>query len=167
MLVRIFRNLGSAYKDQRAWTINAAEGPRKGKVIDIVDALIITDVVFIVSEATRKRVVAAWKAGKPAKEKHAFAEGVLGKTWPVNTLPKDLDGNDIAPGKGATVLINYNPYTMKTFTRLDCGEPVGEVPLVVFAPQGVFGKLGKCGTKRAQSLRGVGSIRYSVDDWNG
>jgi hypothetical protein len=165
MQVRIYRNTGSAYRDVYAWTINALEGPYKGLVISTVDGLILTDVEFIVSEATRKRVVASGKSGRLKKEKHAYGQGTLGRVWPLGTLARSLTGNDLAPGKGATVPISYNPVTMKLFTRLDCMEPVHEVSLVVFAPMGVYGKLGKCSLKR--KLNGIPSSHFSVDDWNG
>ena len=157
--VRLYRNLSPKFRKQRAWSIMAMEGPRKRKVIDIVDAAIIRNVTFVVSEAGRQRVLRDQQ-----RNVHAFVDGELLKTFPVNTLPKGADGDSLAPGKGVNVRIGYNPYLYNDFMREDCGETVDHAALVVAAPDGVFAQLPPC--RKRRGLQGI-MAPTDVDGWNG
>jgi hypothetical protein len=152
MRVRLYRNL--KIRDQRAWSLMAMEGARKGKVIDIVDGAVLEDVSFVVSEPGRQRVIR-----DRAKNVHAFVDGELIKSSPL------YSGK--ASKAGTPVRITYDPYTMKQFVRIDCMQPVREAGLVAATPDGVFAKLPRCAGK---SLRGVIVVGVGVptaDDWNG
>ena len=46
MRVRVYRNLASQYRDRRAWSILALEGPKKGRVIGVVDGAVLRDAVY-------------------------------------------------------------------------------------------------------------------------
>lgn len=161
MRVRLYRNL--AYSKQRAWSLVADEGARKGKVIDVVDGAVLQDATFYVSEAGRQYVIKTQK-----KKVHAWVIGDLVKSYPLDTLPKTADGNDIAPGKHVTARIGYDPYKYKHMFREDCHEYVETAPLVVAAPKGVYADLGHC---TGRGLRGLGLgaaiVPTSVDGWNG
>lgn len=167
MRVNVYRNLSPQYRGQRAWSVMALEGPRKGKVIDIVDGVIVRDVTFVVSEASRQRVIR-----EKSKNVHAFVRGELVETFPLNSLPRGADGNALAPGRGATVPVSYDPYKAGHFFRLDTGKGVSSAPLVVMAPQGVYAAK----PAALRGLFGLGAIREvgamdwrdaPVDGWNG
>ena len=159
MRVRLYRNLSPKYRKQRAWSIMAMEGPRKRRVIDIVDAAIIRDATFVISEAGRQRVIR-----DQSRNVHAFVDGKLLKTFPVNSLPKDVDGDDLLPGDQVDVRIGYNPYTYTSFMREDCEEPVERSRLVIAAPEGVYARLGPC--RGRPGMHGV-MAPTDVDGWNG
>ena len=159
MRIRLYRNLSPQYRQQRAWSIMSMEGPKKGRVIDIVDGAVLRDVQFLVSEAGRQRVIR-----DQAKNVHAFVQGRLVKTFELNSLDKDSDGNDLAPRRGVVTRIGYDPYKTPKMVREDCQETVDRSDLVVAAPRGVYAKLGPCRTQ----LRGLGEVEpFDVDGWNG
>jgi hypothetical protein len=159
MRIRLYRNLSPQYRQQHAWSIMAMEGPRKGKVVDVVDGAILRNVRFIVSEAGRQRVL---RDG--VRNVHAFIDGHLAKTFALDSLPKDLDGEGLLPGSGATVLINYDPRRTPLMLRADCMEPVDSAELVVAATRGVYAKLPPC----RRGLRGLEGLHlFDIDDWNG
>jgi hypothetical protein len=170
MRVRLYRNLSPQYRQQHAWSIMAMEGPRKGKVVEVVDGAILRNVRFVVSEAGRQRVL---RDG--VRNVHAFLDGHLAKTFALDSLPKDLDGEGLLPGSGATVLINYNPHHTPLMLRADCMEPVDSSELVVAATRGVYAKLPPCrralrgrGPKVVDDLDGVRGLHlFDIDDWNG
>jgi len=163
MLVNVYRNLSPQYRKQRAWSVMAHEGPQKGRVLDVVDGVILRDVVLVVQESGRQRVLR-----DKAKNVHAFVRGQLVKTFPLDTLKVTADGDALAPGKGATVPISYDPYHAGYFFRKDNGKPVGGSSLVVVAPNGVY-------AAAPAPLRGLSGFAgfagdwpdASVDDWNG
>lgn len=172
MIVNVYRNLSPQFRGQRAWSIMAVDGPNKGKVIDIVDGAIVRDVTLVVKEAARQRVIhGTMRNGKLVKEKnvHAFVQGTLVKTFPLDTLKKSANGNTLAPGKGATVEFNYNPYHAGHFFRKDNGRAIGGAPLVVIAPEGVFAATPTAlrGLAGLASFSGDWPTDASVDDWNG
>lgn len=164
MRVRLYRNLSAQYRQQHAWSLMAYEGKRKGLVIDIVDGAVLADAEFVVSEAGRQRVLR-----DKAKNVHAFVQGDLVKSYKLNTLPKDADGNDIAPGHAVDSRIGYDPYKLKKMIREDCQEPVEYSPLVVAAPRGVYAHFDEDCTGRG--LRGLGAVDWTgptdIDGWNG
>jgi hypothetical protein len=143
MRVRLYRNLSPQYRKQRAWSLMAMEGPRKGRVINIVDGALLRDVTFKVSEAGRQRVIR-----DKAKNVHAFVDGSLVKTWKLNSLPKDSNGKDLCHCD-ASSHVNYDPYKGPKMVRQDCQKPeaVDRAPVVVASPSGVFAKLGRCRTR--------------------
>jgi len=157
MRVRIYRNL--KVRDHRAWSVMAYDGPNKGKVIDVVDAVILKDARFVVNEGGRQRVLR-----EKQKNVHAFVDGTLVKTFPLNTLKADLDGEALAPGRGVRSRIGYDPYRFSTFVREDCAlRPVAEAPVVVVAPKGVYAALPPC--RGLADLAGVEEL--DVERWNG
>jgi hypothetical protein len=159
MRVRLYRNLSPQYRKQRAWILKAADGSEIG--LGTVDGAVLSDATFHIKDAGRKYVIKAKR-----RFVHAWVEGTLVKSFKIDTLPVTAGSERVAPGKGATVPVTYNPFTMKTFTRLDCMEPVHSVALVVASPAGFFAKLPKCGAKRAHPLSGV-IVESNYDNWNG
>lgn len=157
MKVRLYRNLSPQYRKRRAWSILAMEGPQKGRVVAIVDGAAIRDADFVVSEAGRQRVIR-----DRAKNVHAFVQGKLVKSWPLDTLPKGVTGDDLS--KGVDVRIGYDPYRTPKMVREDCMQFVEHSPLVVAAPEGVYAKLGAC---RAGAPGLEGFEVFDVDGWNG
>jgi hypothetical protein len=157
MRVRIYRNLSPQYRERRAWSVMAYEGPNKGRIIEIVDGIVLKDVRFVVNEGGRQRVIQ-----EKRKNVHAFVDGTLVKTFAFDTLKKDLDGETLAPSSGARSRVSYDPYRFSTFVREDCGlAPVSEARVVVVAPRGVYAALPPCG-------RGVAELgEIDVDGWNG
>lgn len=157
MRVNVYRNLSPQYRGQRAWSVMALEGPRKGKVIDIVDGVVVRDASFVVSEASRQRVIR-----ERSKNVHAFVRGELVESFPLDSLPKKADGDALAPGRGATVPVSYDPYKAGHFFRLDNGQAVSGSSLVVVAPQGVYAAR----PTALRSLFGLGAIREVAGDWS-
>ena len=155
MRVRLYINL--KIKTQRAWSLMAMEGPRKGKVIGIFDGAVMRDVTFPVSESGRQRVIR-----EGSKNVHAFVDGTLIEKFPLRSMAAGVTGSRIAPG--ANVRVTYDPYTMPHMIRTDCVEFVHAASLVAITPAGVFAKLPKCGAKRAHPL---GALLQTNDDWNG
>jgi hypothetical protein len=153
MRVNVYRNLSPQYKGQRAWSLMAQEGPSKGKVIDIVDAVILKDVTFVVREGGRQRVLR-----DKQKNVHAFVQGDLVKTFPLNTLKKTATGTALAPGKDASVRVSYDPYHAGYFFREDTGKAVADAPLVVVAPAGVY-------AAKPSVLRGFAGLGALLGEW--
>jgi len=151
MRIRLYRNL--KIRDQRAWSLMAMEGPRKGKVLDIVDGAVLRNVTFVVSESGRQRVIR-----DRAKNVHAFVDGDLLETFALRSGE--------SPSSGSLARITYDPYTMRQFIRTDCAQDVYEADLVIATPEGVFARLPPCAGTRSRGLRGL-SIVSDADDWNG
>ena len=70
MLVNVYRNLSPQYRKQRAWSVMAHEGPQKGRVLDVVDGVILRAVCLVVRESGRQRVLR-----EQSKNVHAFIRG--------------------------------------------------------------------------------------------
>jgi ribulose 1,5-bisphosphate carboxylase large subunit-like protein len=140
----------------------AWSGPVKGRVIDVVDAAVLTDVTFVVHEAGRQRVIR-----DKAKGVHAFVQGTLERMYAVDTLDTDTTGSDLLPTHGAHLArIGYDPYKTPKMVREDCHVAVEQAAAAVATPAGVFAVLGPCPVKRRKrGLHGV--IYYDVDGWNG
>ena len=132
MKVRLYRNL--KIRDKRAWSIMAQEGPKKGRVIDIVSGAVIENATFKVSESGRQRVIR-----EKSKNVHAFVEGEL-----VSSTPLESDRTPTRPTGYAPV--TYDPYKFSTFMRVDCGESIRASSRVVIDGKGVVAKAGPCGT---------------------
>lgn len=93
MKVEAYRNLHNG-----CYSIRALEGPEKGKVIEHVKSLVISEPEFIVQPAGRDKVRREHK-----KNVHAFVRGYLGsKTW------EDFWRSHIDFTWGTAT---YNPYT--------------------------------------------------------
>jgi hypothetical protein len=153
MRVRLYRNL--KIRDQRAWSIMAMEGPRKGKVLEIVDGAVLRRVTFTVSEPGRQRVIR-----ERAKNVHAYVDGELEESFPLKSMRPQ------AGGEGADVRITYDPYTMRSFVRTDCMKPVEHASVVFVSPAGVFAMLPACGSRSVAGL--AAALECSMaDDWNG
>jgi hypothetical protein len=86
------------------WTIKARNGEDAGLVIGYDKSVHLKNVVFVVGEKSRQRVLASGQ-----KNVHA---GVVG-----NIVDGGMDTNGWIP-------VTYNPYTNRTFVRVDNGEPV-------------------------------------------
>jgi len=139
MLVNVYRNLSPQYRKQRAWSVMAHEGPQKGRVLDVVDGVILRAVCLVVRESGRQRVLR-----EQSKNVHAFIRGQLVTSFALDTLLPTTDGEALAPGQGATVPISYDPYRAGAFFRKDNGEPVAGSDLVVVSPSGVYCAIGAC-----------------------
>jgi len=137
MKVRLYRNL--KIRDKRAWSIMAQEGPKKGKVIDIVSGAVINNARFLVSEAGRQRVIR-----EKSKNVHAFVEGTLVSSTPLDSAPRTRRAG-LSP-------ITYDPYRFSQFQRLDCNETIKTSPHVIIDDKGVAAEAGPCGV--LQGLRG-------------
>lgn len=95
MRVRVYRNL-----NRNCWSVLAAEGPRRGRLIKHVTELALRDCRFVVSEAGRLRVLR-----EKRKNVHAYVEG----EWMQRDLKRRM--------ADWTVLgtVSYNPYARGTF----------------------------------------------------
>lgn len=123
--VYCYRNLHAS-----KWSIRALSGPLAGKVIAHADAVMLSDVTFLVSEAGRQRVI---REGR--KNVHAGVHGVLDGTagttlrYDLNDcLDSGLRGLEwILPRTTAPALwtpVRYNPYEGPHFVKTDTGERV-------------------------------------------
>jgi hypothetical protein len=128
MKVRLYRNL--KVRDQRAWSILAREGPKKGKVIDVVGGAVLRDAKFIVSESGRQRVLR-----EKQKNVHAFVEGDL-----VRVCPKGKASADCCPVEAARARarVSYDPYKRGAFVRQSDGGDVHAAPKVSACDAGVY-----------------------------
>jgi hypothetical protein len=86
------------------WTIKARNGEDAGLVIGYDKSVHLKNVVFVVGEKSRQRVLAS-------RQKNVHA-GVVG-----NIVDGGMDTNGWIP-------VTYNPYTNRTFVRIDNGEPI-------------------------------------------
>ena len=94
--VKVYRNL---HRD--TWSLMAAAGPEKGRVIGYSDAVELADPILTVSAASRQRVLRERR-----RNVHAF---VSGRVLPPGTLRR-----------AALVRVRYNPFRAGCFT-----DPVG------------------------------------------
>ncbi len=108
MRVRVYFNL-----HKRLYSVMAWEGPSKGRVIEHIDAIGLTDAKFIVQPAGRQRVL-----DTRTKNVHAFVEGEY--------VPDPLTLHEVWVGSHGR--LRYNPYESDSFL-LD-GEPVSEAGAV-------------------------------------
>lgn len=113
MYVDTYRNL-----NKECISIKAREGSEKGRVIDHVESVILTDVEFVVQPAGRQRVL-----DEERKNVHAFARGTLVDDPP--ELPEDA------------VDVTYNPYEYESFVVRETEEPIHEASIVEVATDGV------------------------------
>jgi len=113
-------------------------------------------VTFVVNESGRQRVIR-----DKQKNVHAFVDGELEESFPLKSM-KAREG-----GEGADVRITYDPYTMRSFVRADCMQPVEHAPVVFVSPAGVFAQLRPCTS--GVGVRGLGAalMRDDNDNWNG
>jgi hypothetical protein len=86
------------------WTIKARNGEDAGLVIGYDKSVHLKNVVFVVGEKSRQRVLASGQ-----KNVHA---GVVG-----DIVDGGMNTNGWIP-------VTYNPYTNRTFVRVDNGEPI-------------------------------------------
>lgn len=103
MKVRVYRNLNKP----EYYSILAMEGVDKGKVIAYAKSVLLENVTFRVSEASRQRVLRDQR-----RNVHAFCEGVIVDAS--NTLQR------IAPD---ALVVTYNPYRSGSFYRKIDGLP--------------------------------------------
>lgn len=107
---------------RKVWSLKAAEGPQRGRVVMHTQAVTLTQCELKVSQAGRERVLRERR-----KNVHA---GVMGH----------LLGFYIPAIEGSDVRLRYNPYEAATFRRIDpidgdAGEAYSE-RLVTLDPQG-------------------------------
>jgi len=131
MRVRVYRNLSPQYRQQRAWSVLAWEGPQKGRVIDVVDAAVLRGATFRVSAAGRARVLR-----EKQKNVHAFVQGELVESRPLNSLHPGTSG--VSLKRSARVPVSYDPYRGPHFVRQDTQAPIHESAWVVISPSGVY-----------------------------
>jgi hypothetical protein len=98
MRVHVYWNL-----NRDIYSIRAAEGEHRGRVIDYASDVSLTNASFVVREAGRRRVLK-----NKRKEVHAWIAG--NRTGRVSTA--DLEG------------VTYDPYRHETFVRRRNGEAV-------------------------------------------
>lgn len=106
---------------KKVWSVRALEGPDKGRVIQHVSSLVLTQCAFKVSEAGRHRVLR-----EKQKNVHAGIVGTL-----VDTLPVGLE---------VTHRLTYNPYRFATFVDADTLEPVHAAACVSFENRTVMAR---------------------------
>jgi hypothetical protein len=95
------------------WSVAEVKGTRtRGKVIDHVAQIALRDVEFVVSEASRQRVLR-----DKCRSVHAWALGEIAEA-----------------AHGERAQISYNPYRGPDFTVN--GAPIAAAPLVEFASDG-------------------------------
>lgn len=131
------------YRHQGSWSLVADEGPRKGRVVDVVDGVVLTDATFVVLEAGRNKVL---KDRKP--NPHAFVLGTVARTYPLRTLRDTVDGVTLAPALRAGVRVGYDPHRFASFVREDCGQGVFASSAVVATPAGLYAALPACRPRR-------------------
>jgi hypothetical protein len=128
MRVRVYRNLSPQYRQRRAWSVMALEGPKKGRVIGVVDGAVLRGATFRVSEAGRQRVLR-----EKQKNVHAFAEGELVESRPLDSMHPGASLKRVA-----RVPVSYDPYRGPHFVRQDTQAPIHESAWVVVSPSGVY-----------------------------
>ena len=131
MRVRVYRNLSPQYRQRRAWSVMALEGPKKGRVIGVVDGAVLRGATFRVSEAGRQRVLR-----EKQKNVHAFAEGELVESRPLDSMHPGANGASLK--RAARVPVSYDPYRGPHFVRQDTQAPIHESAWVVVSPSGVY-----------------------------
>lgn len=87
------------------WTVKARHGEDAGLVIGYDKTVCLTSVTFVVGEKSRQRVLASGQ-----KNVHA---GVVGNIK-----------ENCSPNTNGWIAVTYNPYTNRTFVRVDNGEPI-------------------------------------------
>lgn len=103
MRVRVYRNLNKP----EFFSIMAMEGVNKKKIVGYARAVLLENCEFIVSEASRQRVIR-----QKRKNVHAFCEGAI------------MDASSmLQPLLGDEQVITYNPYCMSTFFERETGAP--------------------------------------------
>jgi hypothetical protein len=102
---------------KRCFSLKALEGPNKGRVVAHADHVLLTDVVFKVSEAGRQRVIRE-------KRKNVHA-GVVGE-WLSQHNPHITFVTNLTP-------ITYNPYKHSTFVKRGSETPVRWADTVIMS----------------------------------
>jgi hypothetical protein len=97
MKVRVYRNLNKP----EFYSILAREGADKGKVVGYARAVLLENCEFIVSSASRNRVLR-----EKRKNVHAFCQGIIVDASETSQL---LTGEE--------TIVTYNPYKMETFYK--------------------------------------------------
>ncbi len=133
----------------------AYSGPRKGRVIDVVDGAVISDATFVISESGQARV-----RRERTRNVHAFVEGSLVETFALGTLGARSARSLVRRSEGM-VPITYHPYKYDHFMRTDVGRPIESAPLVVAGPLDIIAL-----APRALSANPALPLD-SLDDWNG
>lgn len=87
------------------WTVKARNGKDAGLVIGYDKTVCLTNVIFVVGEKSRQRVLASGQ-----KNVHA---GVVGNIK-----------ENCSPRTTGWIAVTYNPYNNRTFVRVDNGEPI-------------------------------------------
>lgn len=133
MKVQVYYNL-----HKHVWSIKAAEGPNKGRVVAHAETVSLRDVTFKVSEAGRQRVLREQR-----KNVHAVVEGKLlwhgstaesartfSSTWARTECYKanamDYDR------------VTYNPYKAPTFVSMVDQAPVEQARFVHMSDRRVW-----------------------------
>lgn len=131
MRVHVYRNL--RHQDQLAWSIVANEGPTRGRVVEVVSAVLVEGVTFVVREGGRQRVLR-----ERSKNVHAFIRGEMIRSVPLGCDPSAASVESMAPGVEGLTEVTYDPYLHGHFFVARTGEPVVSAALVVATSSGVF-----------------------------
>lgn len=102
MRVEVYWNL-----HKKCWSMRALEGPRKGRVVEHCNAVLLVDVDLVVQPAGRQRVLEERR-----KNVHAFARGTLHAA-----VPASAEHRHGALRPCSNDEITYNPYREATFVQ--------------------------------------------------
>lgn len=102
LLVDVYKNL---HKD--CWSVRAAEGENKGRVVGYADSIFLTDATFVVQKGGRERV-----RREKRKNVHAWIRG------------------RIANSGETAQSITYDPYKYDTFVFREGEKPIHQASLV-------------------------------------
>lgn len=116
MKVFVYKNL-----HKKCFSVKALEGENKGKVIAHVTEIALTDCVFKVSQAGRRRVLR-----KKQKNVHAGVQG----NWNILNNKKITE----------SVQVTYNPYITETFIEKETKSVISFASNVFISNDGVFVK---------------------------
>lgn len=128
MRVRVFRNLNKG-----CLSIIAREGACKGRVIAYADSVYLSDASFIVSEASRQRVLR-----ERCKNVHAWVEGEIEVCELIELRQGDYNPLIGVPDHDHPVKVRYNPYIRGNFFYACNEQPIYQSRCAWVRPDGVF-----------------------------
>lgn len=131
MRVHVYRNL--RHQDQLAWSVVANEGPTRGRVLEVVSAVLVKDATFVVREGGRQRVLR-----EQSKNVHAFIRGQMVRSAPLGCESKLASPGAMLPRRKGLVRVSYDPYLYEHFYVVGSGEPIASASLVAATADGVF-----------------------------
>jgi len=112
--VDVYKNL-----NEGGYSVRSRETSTYGTVLDVVDAVCVEDVEFVVQPAGQERV-----RETGLKNVHAFARGTVGELEPVDGVP-----------------VSYRPKEWDSFKRLDTMESIESAERAYCSDDGVFAEV--------------------------